>query len=393
MGGVDVSSTGLALLAFVLALYVLAARDQKTPYMTTSVYATALIIFIAISLSIAAKLINSYSSYISSIINILSVLFLDAGIIYIFFKVWNAHNRKVNLRDDNLFKNLKLVRWIKNIRRSASGLLTYEHNALGVDKSLLDYMKAQELLPKKKLDAALSRIQDVEIFTPLSLSIAYVSRTLVETDQLLLNLAITFLKHNCSVQYATCTRHLIEFILQLRKAWKNTEQTINWSEVSNRIVAVDAYTPHFGFVDSIYNKATKGLRELGVDPITAKASYASLHTASARAFNRIKERSAGGQQQVRRPTLLIYDGPYALVDLESVEQYRIFIRHLLPSERLWGGMFTVVIESVIDDQGLALLKAYADVFIDLHTREQEDEPLLTRGGDPALFTERIREGR
>jgi len=59
------------------------------------------------------------------------------------------------------------------------------------------------------------------------------------------------------------------------------------------------------------------------------------------------------KQTVRKPTLTIYEGTNALVELESTEQYRIFIRHLLPSERLWGGMFTFVIESVISELDLS----------------------------------------
>ena len=386
-GGVDVSSTGLALLAFVLALYVLAARDQKTPYMTTSVYGTALVMFVAISLSIVAKVINTYSSYISSIVNILSVIFLAIGIIYIFLEVWKAHNRKVNLRDDNLIKNLKPIGWIKGIYARLSNPRTYEYNPLGIHDPLLEDIKAQGLIPQRELDTALRRLEGIDRFTPLSLSVVYRSATFGETDKLLVDLAISFLNHECWVQYATCSRHPIEFILQLKKAWENSGK--NWGEVSYRVVPVDAYTPHFGFVDTIYYQATQKLKDLSVNPITAGASYASLHTAAAKAFKRIKARSA----TVRRPALVIYDGPYALVDLESVEQYRIFIRHLLPSERLWGGMFTVVIESVMNDQDLALLRAYADVFIDLRAREQEAEPLLTGSGDPALFTERIGEGR
>jgi hypothetical protein len=91
-----------------------------------------------------------------------------------------------------------------------------------------------------------------------------------------------------------------------------------------------------------------------------------MHTAAARAFNTIKALSkAQSGQHVRQPTLVIYDGPHALVELESIEQYRIFIRHLVPSERLWGGMFTLVVESVISEQDLALLQTYTDLFIDL----------------------------
>src|SRR5439155_19035451 len=111
------------------------------------------------------------------------------------------------------------------------------------------------------------------------------------------------------------------------------------------IVAVDAYSPHFGFTDSIHDEMTKKVRADGIECITAKASFAGLHTAAARAFNLTKQRVVlQDGTTIRPPTLVIYDGPHALVELESREQYRIFIRHLVPSERLWGGMFTFVVE-------------------------------------------------
>jgi hypothetical protein len=253
-GSVDVFSTGLALLAFVLALYALAARDQKTPYMTTSVYSTALLILAAIFLSISEKLINTYSPSVSNILNILSVLVLITGIIYIFFTVWRAHNRKLNLRNDNLVKNLKISRWIKGIYGKLSKRRSYEYDPIGITDSLLEDIRTQGLIPKRELEMALGRIENIDLFTPLSLSVAYKSATLGETDRLLVDLAVSFLKHQCWVQYATCSRHPIEFILQLKKAWESSGK--NWAKVSYHVVPVDAYTPHFGFVDTIYYEAT-----------------------------------------------------------------------------------------------------------------------------------------
>jgi hypothetical protein len=91
-------------------------------------------------------------------------------------------------------------------------------------------------------------------------------------------------------------------------------------------------------------------------------TYAGMHSASSRAFNTIKEQMGCNYRQ---PTLVIYEDSYALTDLESVEQYRIFVRHVLPSERMWDGMLTVFLESVQPEADWRLLQAYASMKLDL----------------------------
>ena len=47
---------------------------------------------------------------------------------------------------------------------------------------------------------------------------------------------------------------------------------------------------------------------------------------------------------------------------------RLFLRHVLTSERMWGGMVTVIIEPETDEASLNLIRAYCDV-IDLRKQE------------------------
>jgi hypothetical protein len=91
-------------------------------------------------------------------------------------------------------------------------------------------------------------------------------------------------------------------------------------------------------------------------------SFAGIHSAAARAFNLLKKKSGAPSQ--RDPILVIYEDCYALSDLESPEQYRVFIRHVLPSERQFGGMYTVAVESSILSRDWSLLKSYTDANID-----------------------------
>lgn len=360
---IDVFTGGLALLAFVMALYALAAREQKTPYITNSVYSTALFVLLAILLSTLSEIVRTKTPSLADFLAWTSTVLLGVGVLNVFYKVWQAQNRKLNFRNDHLFKNLRVVRRVKNIKRTLWRRPSYEHNPIGLHKPLLDSIRQCTSLPREQLEKAVERGKSLKEFA-LSLSATYRVSNLSESDELLTELAVCFLQHDCWVQYATCARHPIEFVIRLRRKVPEDHQE-QWAKMATHIIAVDAYSPHFGFTDSIHEESTKKLEEMGIRCVTAKSSYAGLHTAAAQAFNKIKKSSrAKDGQQARSPTLVIYEGLYALVELESAEQYRVFIRHLMPSERLWGGMFTIVAETTIAEQDLSLLQTYTDIFVD-----------------------------
>ena len=136
-------------------------------------------------------------------------------------------------------------------------------------------------------------------------------------NTLLAQLAVIFIKENLSVQYLTASRHPIEFVEFLKGEIEKIGET--WLSRKKQIVVIDAYTPHFGFIDSIYRTRTRELGRLGVTCISSHRTYAGMHTASSKAFNTIK---AQLKQDERRPTLVIYEDSYALSDLKSPEQYR-----------------------------------------------------------------------
>ena len=189
--------------------------------------------------------------------------------------------------------------------------------------------------------------------------------SLIRADEVLVDLASRFVSAGCWVQYVTCGRHPVEYILRPKQSLGD-----KWEHAARRIVVVDGYTPHFGFTDTIHAELKKRIIKEGIlGYVSSPPSYAGIHTGAAQAFNIIKKESGS---ELREPTLVIYEELYALVDLESVEQYRIFARHVLPSERLWGGMFTLFVESAVEDQNLALLKLYADLLLDSRSSSQAE---------------------
>lgn len=184
------------------------------------------------------------------------------------------------------------------------------------------------------------------------------------STDILAKISAIFFKHNLPVQYLTASRHPFEFVERLKRDGESG-QFKTAQALQNLLVVIDAYSPHFAFLDSIYPHKTRVVKSLGVPVIQAGNSFAGLHSASAKAFNETKQKSKANNTQQRPPALVIYEDVFALSDLESVEQYRLFVRHVLPSERLWGGMFTVFIESYITPADWSLLQSYGSIAIDM----------------------------
>ncbi len=355
----DIFTKALALLAFVVAFYALAARERKTPYLTNSLYSTAFWIFLSSLLMLVAQFIEPLNKTWGIVASISAKALLVIGAINITVSIMRIHNRHVNFRDDNLIKNLAFIRRVRNYWKAIRQSPSYEYDPPKLPQDLIEVLKESQCFTTDQLVHAGARIVGSVDERP-SISAVYRVTSLAQSDERLINLAAQLLNKEWSVQYATCIRHPIEFIEKLRQSLSKTSKS-DWREIVKQIVVVDAYTPHFGFTDSIHLEVTNSLKKSGVHCVTSAPSYAGIHTATAKAFNKIKEQRGG---RPRIPTLIIYEGLYALVDLESIEQYRIFIRHVIPSERLWGGMFTFVIESSIRDEDLAVLRAYADIFVD-----------------------------
>jgi len=357
----QVSSAGLALLAFMLALYALAAREQKTPYITSSIFGTSLLVLVTIGASLASEHLFPPESRWRHLIGVVASSLMGIAILNVLYSIWTVRHRKLNFRDDEMLKSLRVIRGAKAIWRRFRPA-TYEHDPIGLGP-LLQSIRELPSLKGESFERAIERGSGVDDKLALSLSVACRVLTHAQSDHLLTELCLPFLREGCWIQYVACGRHPIEFVLQLKKAC--TKASLVFRKHADRIVAIDAYSPHFGFTDSIHAEMRSRVKGLSVRCETADASYPSLHGAAARSFNYIQRRQRAQGDNVRLPTLLIYDEPYAITDVESIEQYRIFVRHLIPSERLWGGMLTVVVESAISDEALRLLAAYVDVFLDL----------------------------
>jgi hypothetical protein len=355
----------LAVLAFMVAFYALLARERKTPYILNFLFPPAALLFISIILESVTQMVQAWVAWrnpnaktpettfshfllgTSSATHIGGVLLFYCGVIWITKNIWRLHNRQVNFRDDNAFRNLKAYRWARSVYRDFKSKPSYEHTPQSFDPAVLS-----AVLARNGFDVP----PDTRVKT-----IASCGESLWTTDRLTVQIAAALLRQDWLVQYTTCDRHPVEWIESLQEVLGN-----EWITSVKRVAVVDGYTPHFGFTDSIHAKKSRKLTEDGVSYVATTESYAGVHSATAKAFNTFKTQA---KDNVRKPTLLIYEGCRALADLESVEQYRIFLRHVITSERMWGSMVTLFVEPEADESNLKLIAAYADC---LRLKQEEE---------------------
>jgi hypothetical protein len=355
----DLFTKAFALLAFLLAFYTLVARERKSPYITNFIYSSAIWFFAAVILQLVKELVGSSVNWLATGLAVFSNLLFAIGSLNVGYGIWRIHNRLVNFRDDVQLKALRPVRLVRrtwsNIRKKPS----YEYLAPSIATGSL------ELFEKTALEISNLKLSPSSALEAPQCVVMHGLRV-QNSDEYLVALAKAFLgTKKWTLQYTTCIRHPKEFLDKILDFLKE-------EGLYSQVAVVDAYTPHFGFTDSIHIKRTEALEELGIHCVTSTASFAGIHTATAKAFNKFKRQ----QSASRLPAFIIYEGPFALADLESVEQYKIFIRHVLPSERMWGGMLTCLVEPVITDEILAVPTSYADLVVSSSLQDDQTTRIL-----------------
>ncbi len=346
----------LAVLAFMVGFYALLARERKTPYILNFLFPPAALLFTSIILESLSQMAQAWTAWLnpdttkphstfshllldaSNVAHVAGAVLFYYGVIWVAKNIWRLHNRQVNFRDDNAFRNLRLYRKLRNSYNNARPKPQYETNAKAFDQSSL-----RTVLTTHGFEVP----EGTKVKT-----IASCGEPLCTTDKYTVEIAAALLRSHCLVQYTTCDRHPIEWIEALKEVLGD-----DWTTLVKQVAVVDGYTPHFGFTDSIHAKKSRKLHQEGVSYVATTESYAGVHSATAKAFNTFKSQAAS---DIRQPTFLIYEGCRALADLESVEQYRIFLRHVITSERMWGSMLTFFIEPEADESNLKLIASYAD---------------------------------
>lgn len=335
------------LIAFHIGLFTLVGRERKSPYVINSLFPVFIICLLVGILCIAAAVLDpTYEPLILRAAGIVLALAMLLSIL----AVSRTAVRFIWLVDSVNPKRFGPIRSIRRLFKRKGP--TYEHNAVALSDALREKIStvAGELGGEKAIFRG-----DVP---PESMAVSVEHQG--QSNEMLSKLALLFIEENLSVQYLSASRHPIEFLLVLKNAVEAGGRS--WTKVSKQIVVIDAYSPHFAFTDSWYPLKTGEVVELGVTYVRSGMTYAGIHSAAGRAFDKIRKQM--GNERHRDPTLVIYEDTGALSDLESSEQYRIFVRHVMPSERMWGGMFTVFLEACPRTDDWNLLQSQAALAVD-----------------------------
>ena len=349
------------LLAFILAFYALCSRERRAPYITHTVYSEIGLVLLAVFLTLLTLMSIGGPAWLSWTFRGLAQLLLLIAILATLKRVYSIANHDVRLRDDKWWLVLPLrwqcYLWQRRRKHDAEPGRSYEHQSVSPSNELMDDIVKAGWPPINKTDGP-STGGRIDGAPGRSATLSLIAPSYQISDAYSLKLATAFLKRGHYVQYTPSGRHPMEFVLKLQSHLNST-----WQQTASRVVVVDAYSPHFGFHDSVHETRTKFLnKQLGVSTIPCPPTFAGIHTATANAFNLIRAKEKSGPDTARKPALLIFEATYALVDLESPEQYRRFVRHVIPSERMWGSMFTAFIELGLDDDSKRLLRSYSDYF-------------------------------
>jgi hypothetical protein len=175
------------------------------------------------------------------------------------------------------------------------------------------------------------------------------------------------------VQYVACAQHIGVFVDSLVYVFVNKTLSISENhsdsrprqeeleKFRDRLVLVDAHTKHFGFDEEVYYSRNKDAKRWTSNKIiVASRTFPGVHTALARGFKKARR----GDQMA----IVIIDEPSSLADVDSSEQFRLFIRHVVSSEHLLGGILTIIYERPASIASHPQIGEIVDHHFDFHGR-------------------------
>lgn len=113
-------------------------------------------------------------------------------------------------------------------------------------------------------------------------------------------------------------------------------------KISKRLSIVDCFSVHYRFDDKVVKFAKKDFGQKGFVFYDA-ASFSEIHTAVNNSWYRFRKVCKNEENSFRIPHRTIYDTLSSLIRFSSEEQYLLFMRHMISSEKTYG-MISLVIE-------------------------------------------------
>ena len=113
-------------------------------------------------------------------------------------------------------------------------------------------------------------------------------------------------------------------------------------KISKKISIIDCYSPHYAFDDKVLKIHKKRWINKGFKFFEAE-SFAGIHTAANSSWYRFRSQCKTEDNQFRVPHRTIFHTLSSLIRYSSEEQFFLYLRHMLSSEKFYG-MITLLIE-------------------------------------------------
>ena len=114
--------------------------------------------------------------------------------------------------------------------------------------------------------------------------------------------------------------------------------------VTKGLSIIDCFTPHYGFDDKVNKFYKRDLTQKGFVFFDA-TSFSEIHTAANNSWYRFRKVCKNEENSYRVPHRTVYDTVSSLIRFSSEEQYMLFMRHVISSERSYG-MISLIVEPI-----------------------------------------------
>lgn len=143
-----------------------------------------------------------------------------------------------------------------------------------------------------------------------------------------------------TIDYVSTYKTPIELCKKLDKKKPDPE---TFKIITKRLSIIDCFAPHYAFDDKVIKYEKEVYSEKGYKFFEAE-SFADIHTAANNSWYRFRKLCKDEENnQYRIPHRTIYDTLSSLIRFSSEEQYFLFLRHVIYSEKSYG-MISLIIE-------------------------------------------------
>lgn len=353
----------LATSALIIALFTLYTKDDRLRASTENILVALIFFLISTLLIIFSLFIVSLASKAYFFMILVFVLVFSALIIYIcalcfllFNVFFRSYNQIYNLRTDKMWRYFMPVKFIFKLKKYKS----YELQVIDRKVDGDTFKCIRQFFSDSEIDSVAK-----------GASILMTGESSKNTVDLLLDFVNERLSKNETINYVSADCHPYEIWKSLKDKYEIT------AAMRNSLVFIDAFTPSFGFTDEIYDEYSESLSKEGVKFVRAK-TFAGLHSKVAVAFNLIKQNEKKAGLGNRRPMTMIYSHTSSLCDFESIEQYRIFWRHVISSERIYGMTLFIVEDTLVGDEILNPIKQRVNFILELQKSDTGELNLIRK---------------